>query len=109
MSVLQVAHQWFGNLVTCRDFEQLTVNEGMASFMEYLCVQAVLPQASAAALRRRATSPMSERLTFPNQEAAQELDCGSSVENLCSSGALMESKNGLMYSRGLNIKNTAAG
>ena len=59
---VQVAHQWFGNLVTCLDWDQLTVNEGMASFMEYFCLQNVLPEAIAGALMRRAASPMSEPL-----------------------------------------------
>ena len=57
---MQVAHQWFGNLVTCKDWHQLTVNEGVASLMEYLCIDAVLPNASAGALMRRATSPLGE-------------------------------------------------
>ncbi len=29
----ELAHQWFGDLVTCRDWSQLWVNEGMANFM----------------------------------------------------------------------------
>ena len=34
------------------------VNEGMASFMEYKCVEAVFPEMSAAALSQLASSPM---------------------------------------------------
>ena len=29
----ELSHQWFGDLVTCRDWSQLWVNEGMANFM----------------------------------------------------------------------------
>jgi len=39
----ETAHQWFGNLVTTQDWAQLTVNEGVASFMEYKCVEAAFP------------------------------------------------------------------
>ncbi|GFR40350.1 hypothetical protein Agub_g894, partial [Astrephomene gubernaculifera] len=38
----EVAHQWFGNWVTCRDWDNLALNEGVASYIEYDCVAAVL-------------------------------------------------------------------
>ncbi|KAG2429586.1 hypothetical protein HXX76_010820 [Chlamydomonas incerta] len=38
----EMAHQWFGNWVTCRDWDNLLVNEGVASYVEYDCVAAVL-------------------------------------------------------------------
>ncbi|KAK9811131.1 hypothetical protein WJX73_005144 [Symbiochloris irregularis] len=56
----EVAHQWFGNLVTTATWEDLTVNEGMASFMEYKCVEAVFPEMSASALFQLATSPQGQ-------------------------------------------------
>jgi hypothetical protein len=39
----EVAHQWFGNLVTAPDWTQLTINEGVASFLEYKCIEAAFP------------------------------------------------------------------
>lgn len=32
----ELAHQWFGNLVTCRSWEHLWINEGWATFAEWL-------------------------------------------------------------------------
>lgn len=58
---MQLAHQWAGNLVTCGDWAHLTVNEGLASHLEYGCVEAILPGAQATALRRRAGSPMGRK------------------------------------------------
>ncbi|KAL6785138.1 hypothetical protein ACKKBG_A02585 [Auxenochlorella protothecoides x Auxenochlorella symbiontica] len=51
----EVAHQWFGNLVTGTNWTQLAFNEGLASFLEYHCLTAV--GAPGEVLRYRAPLP----------------------------------------------------
>ncbi|XP_028968786.1 LOW QUALITY PROTEIN: puromycin-sensitive aminopeptidase [Galendromus occidentalis] len=40
----ELAHQWFGNIVTMEWWTHLWLNEGFAQFMEILCTQAISPE-----------------------------------------------------------------
>ncbi|XP_048007615.1 membrane alanyl aminopeptidase-like [Leguminivora glycinivorella] len=39
----ELAHQWFGNLVTCRWWDNVWINEGFASYFEYFAMDGVDP------------------------------------------------------------------
>ncbi len=40
----ELGHQWFGDLVTCKDWGNIWLNEGFATFMEYLWIENYYPK-----------------------------------------------------------------
>lgn len=37
----ELAHKWFGNLITCRWWDNVWINEGFASYFEYFAMDGV--------------------------------------------------------------------
>ncbi len=50
----EMAHQWFGDLVTCATWQDIWVNEGFASYGEYLAVEHLQGDEEAAGWMRQA-------------------------------------------------------
>lgn len=40
----ELGHQWFGDLVTCKDWGDIWLNEGFATFMDYLWIESHYPK-----------------------------------------------------------------
>jgi aminopeptidase N len=43
----ELAHMWFGDHITCGNWQDIWINEGFASYMEYVAAQELLGQAAA--------------------------------------------------------------
>lgn len=43
----ELAHQWFGDHITCGNWQDIWINEGFASYMEYVAAQQLRSQAAA--------------------------------------------------------------
>ena len=52
----ELAHQWFGNLVTCASFQDVWINEGFAAYAEYLALERFASREKALAWLREAHS-----------------------------------------------------
>ena len=50
----ELAHQWFGDLVTCASFQDVWINEGFASYTEYLTLERMASRERALAWLREA-------------------------------------------------------
>jgi aminopeptidase N len=53
----EAAHQWFGDLVTMRWFDDLWLKEGFATFMAYKAMEKILPEQSAWKVFYQRTKP----------------------------------------------------
>jgi aminopeptidase N len=53
----EAAHQWFGDLVTMRWFDDLWLKEGFATFMAYKAIEKILPQQNAWKVFYQRTKP----------------------------------------------------
>jgi aminopeptidase N len=87
----ELAHQWWGNLVTCSDWKELWLNEGMAGFMTaayreqrwgraaYDREIAVAQAAWDAAKTAGADEPLSWQGTYPSLRAKRRIAYGKSM------------------------------
>ncbi len=48
----ELSHQWFGNNITCATWQDIWINEGFASYAEYIALQEYFDQATADATMR---------------------------------------------------------
>jgi aminopeptidase N len=87
----ELAHQWWGNLLTCSDWTELWLNEGMAGFMTaaykeqrwgrvaYDSEMAVAKKAWDAAKTAGQDEPLSWKGTYPSLKAKRRIAYGKSM------------------------------
>jgi len=71
----ELAHSWFGNLVTCYDWQNVWVNEGLASYMEYVTLQNLKPREAPNWLKKAYSHAISGHpysLAIPENEISNE-------------------------------------
>lgn len=73
----ELAHQWLGNLATCETWNQLTMNEGMATVHEYDCMQSIAPELNADALAWKVLPPAGDKLSAHDGPLTQGLEIAS--------------------------------
>jgi len=56
----ELAHQWWGDYVTCETWANIWINEGFASYSEYLMLQNLFPSQAAGDMQQRHTNIMSQ-------------------------------------------------
>lgn len=55
LMIHELAHQWFGNFITCKSWKDIFLNEGFATYCEHLAVEKGLASTSNEVQWRRAT------------------------------------------------------
>ncbi|MDR1865252.1 MAG: hypothetical protein LBR08_06740 [Bacteroidales bacterium] len=70
----ELAHQWFGNMVSCASFQDVWINEGFASYSEYLTLERFAPHQKAVEWMRDAHAMASwardESIFVPKESVA---------------------------------------
>lgn len=56
----ELAHSWFGNMVTCNDWQNIWINEGFASYLEYLAYEFLRPAEAQSWLEKAVKNAKSE-------------------------------------------------
>ena len=79
----ELAHQWFGDLVTCRDWSQAWLNEGFATYFESVWLEADKgwDEYVIRRLRRRPALPRGGRRALPPADRVQHR---SAIRSSCS-------------------------